>query len=169
MEENNWKTCRGCEKTWNETYFTKDSRGKYTDLCRRCKPKHKVSDSHRKAMRKYYNTPRGRYNMLSKRFTQRGETLNLTPDEFLEIWNSTPDECHFCGSSNIDRDNITNKRILNIIRKSTMELIPDMTDGKLVKLCPICNMFRRAALPESVMKKIGEWVKNELNPSTDIW
>jgi len=162
-----FKTCIECKRTISKNAFSTSRKGKILDFCRKCGESHGTSESHKRAMRKYYNAPRGRYNMLRKRLEQCGIMIEMPMDAFLETWNALPHECHFCGSKTIDKSEIENKRIVRSLGRATLELIPDMMDGEIIKICAVCNLFRRGILPEKVMKKIGEWVREDFKPFSD--
>jgi hypothetical protein len=163
-----WNICKVCRKKMNRRYYlecTKDAR---------VAAEEKRID-HDDIWKIWYSIK----NRINQRADKRGFTI--TSNEFKHFWNTTPDECVYCGTT-VDEFNQVNRfvkayrgnnRKINkykhfpttLVKRLTVDRINNAIGyqvGNLCKACYYCNAIKGNMLTSDEMMLFARQIKDEL-------
>jgi hypothetical protein len=145
------KKCMVCKRLFKPNSGSQ----KYcSKLCKQCVRK----SQHKKAYKKYYNSPLGLYNSLKKHAEERDVKFYLNKEMFITWYNKQNKKCIYCERTETEaiKDKIGPFKRITIDRKDN-DIGYKFTN--LVLACYRCNSIKGSFLTFKEMKQVAKIIK----------
>jgi len=152
------KYCPSCKEFRPEEEFTKNKRQPdgFQTHCRAChnakakEYRQANLEQHRLYHKAYYDSPSGKYHILTARAHRESKQVSFACDVFCDWYSQQEQVCYYCGQTLIERGKMPEN--LTIDRRNNNE---GYTLGNIVLACRRCNTTKGCSLNERQMLQIA--------------
>jgi len=111
---------------------------------------------HAKAMKDYFQTSGGRFQLLKSNSRRRGVEINISRDEFINWFEKQQKVCYYCSTILVTGKGV---RKINSLTIERLDNSKGYCIDNIVLACTRCNKIKNNDLTESDMLEIGEIIK----------